>query len=40
MTNIVITGFIGTGKTAVGREVARQMGRPLVAFMNVGWGYL
>ncbi len=28
--NIVITGFMGTGKTAVGHEVARRMGRPLV----------
>ncbi|MBN1811308.1 MAG: 3-dehydroquinate synthase [Anaerolineae bacterium] len=26
MTNIVITGFMGTGKSAVGREVARRLG--------------
>ena len=26
-TNIIITGFMGTGKTEVGREVARIMGR-------------
>ena len=30
MTNIVLTGFMGTGKTAVGREVARRLGRPFV----------
>jgi len=30
MTNIVVTGFMGTGKTAVGREVARWLGRPFV----------
>jgi len=30
MQNIVLTGFMGTGKTAVGREVARQMGLPFV----------
>jgi len=30
MTNIVITGFMGTGKTAVGQEVARRLGRPFV----------
>ena len=30
MTNIVVTGFMGTGKTAVGREVARRLGRPFV----------
>jgi len=28
--NIVITGFMGTGKTSVGREVARLLGRPFV----------
>ncbi len=28
--NIVITGFMGTGKTAVGEEVARRLGRPFV----------
>ncbi|MEE8392419.1 MAG: 3-dehydroquinate synthase [Anaerolineae bacterium] len=30
MSNVVITGFMGTGKTAVGQEVARQMGCPFV----------
>ena len=30
MTNIVLTGFMGTGKTSVGREVARRLGRPFV----------
>jgi shikimate kinase / 3-dehydroquinate synthase len=29
-TNIVITGFMGTGKSSVGREVARQLNRPFV----------
>jgi shikimate kinase/3-dehydroquinate synthase len=28
--NLVITGFMGTGKTRVGREVARRLGRPFV----------
>jgi 3-dehydroquinate synthase len=28
--NIVLTGFMGTGKTAVGREVAARLGRPFV----------
>jgi len=28
--NIVLTGFMGTGKTAVGREVAARTGRPFV----------
>lgn len=28
--NIVLTGFMGTGKSAVGREVARQLGRTFV----------
>jgi len=28
--NIVLTGFMGTGKTAVGWEVARRLGRPFV----------
>jgi len=28
--NLIITGFMGTGKTAVGREVARRLGRPFV----------
>ena len=30
MRNIVITGFMGTGKTSVGKEVARQLDRPYV----------
>jgi 3-dehydroquinate synthase len=30
MPNLIITGFMGTGKTAVGREVARRLGRPFV----------
>ncbi|MCJ7549123.1 MAG: shikimate kinase, partial [Anaerolineae bacterium] len=30
MTNIVLTGFMGTGKSAVGRQVARRLGRPFV----------
>ena len=28
--NIVITGFMGTGKTTVGKQVAEQLGRPFV----------
>ncbi len=30
MTNIVVTGFIGTGKTTVGHEVARRLDRSFV----------
>jgi shikimate kinase/3-dehydroquinate synthase len=30
MTNIVVTGFMGTGKTTVGREVARRLDRSFV----------
>jgi len=30
MTHLVLTGFMGTGKTSVGREVARRMGRHFV----------
>lgn len=30
MSNIVITGFMGTGKSAVGREIARRLDRPFV----------
>ncbi len=30
MGNIIVTGFMGTGKTAVGREVARRLGRSFV----------
>jgi len=29
-SNIVLTGFMGTGKSAVGHEVARRLGRPFV----------
>ncbi len=29
-TNIIITGFMGTGKTSVGRETADRMGREFV----------
>ncbi len=28
--NIILTGFMGTGKSSVGREVARRLGRPFV----------
>jgi shikimate kinase / 3-dehydroquinate synthase len=28
--NVVLTGFMGTGKTRIGREVARCLGRPFV----------
>ena len=28
--NIILTGFMGTGKTAVGREVAARTGHPFV----------
>ena len=28
--NLVLTGFMGTGKTRIGREVARRLGRPFV----------
>ena len=28
--NLVLTGFMGTGKTRVGQEVARRLGRPFV----------
>jgi 3-dehydroquinate synthase len=30
VTNLVLCGFMGTGKTAVGRELARLLGRPFV----------
>ena len=30
MNNIVLTGFMGTGKTTVGIEVARRLGRPFL----------
>lgn len=30
MRNIILTGFMGTGKTTIAREVARRLGRPLV----------
>jgi shikimate kinase/3-dehydroquinate synthase len=29
-SNLILTGFMGTGKTTVGREVARRLGRPFV----------
>ena len=35
MTNVVITGFMGTGKSAVGREVARRLGRQFVDMDDV-----
>jgi shikimate kinase/3-dehydroquinate synthase len=30
MSNVVVTGFMGTGKTAVGRLVADRLGRPFI----------
>jgi 3-dehydroquinate synthase len=30
MPNLILTGFMGTGKTAVGQAVARQLGRPFL----------
>ena len=30
LPNLILTGFMGTGKTAVGREVARRLGREFV----------
>jgi shikimate kinase/3-dehydroquinate synthase len=35
MTNIVLTGFMGTGKTTVGQEVARWLGRQFVDMDDV-----
>jgi shikimate kinase/3-dehydroquinate synthase len=35
MTNIVITGFMGTGKSAVGQEVARRLGWQFVDMDDV-----
>jgi shikimate kinase/3-dehydroquinate synthase len=35
MTNIAITGFMGTGKSAVGEEVARRLGWPFVDMDDV-----
>ncbi len=35
MANIVLTGFMGTGKTTVGREVAQRLGRPFVDMDDV-----
>jgi shikimate kinase/3-dehydroquinate synthase len=29
-SNLILTGFMGTGKTAAGREIARRLGRPFV----------
>ena len=28
--NLIITGFMGTGKTSVGQEIARRLGREFV----------
>ncbi len=28
--NLILTGFMGTGKSTVGRRVAEQLGRPFV----------
>jgi hypothetical protein len=28
--NLVLTGFMGTGKTTIGQEVARRLGRPFL----------
>jgi shikimate kinase len=28
--NVILTGFMGTGKTTVGKEIARRMDRPFV----------
>ncbi len=33
--NIILTGFMGTGKTSVGREVARRMGRTFIDMDSV-----
>ena len=30
MTNVVITGFMGTGKTVIGREVAHLLNREFI----------
>ncbi len=30
MNHIVLTGFMGTGKTSVGRKVARRLRRPFL----------
>lgn len=30
MDNLIVTGFMGTGKTSVGRRVAERLGRPFV----------
>jgi shikimate kinase len=30
MTHVVLTGFMGVGKTAVGRRLARRLGRPFI----------
>lgn len=35
MKNIVLTGFMGTGKTTIGQEVARQLDRSFVDLDNV-----
>jgi len=33
--NLVLTGFMGAGKTTVGREAARRLGRPFVDMDDV-----
>ena len=30
MKNIVVTGFMGTGKTVVGKAIAQRLGRPFI----------
>ena len=30
MIHVIVTGFMGTGKTVVGRKVAQRLGRPFV----------
>ena len=30
MASIVLIGFMGSGKTVVGQEIARRLGRPFV----------
>jgi len=34
-SNIILTGFMGTGKTAIGREIAARLGRPFVDLDDV-----
>ena len=35
MNNIVLVGFMGSGKSTVGRQLARRMERPFVDLDNV-----